>query len=73
MKAGLLILMAEEWKLNKYSDVPLHQQIYDDIKSRIMNGEWPVGTRIPTRRELASKYQVNRAIVYALGELAQTV
>ena len=50
MKAGLLILMAEEWKLNKYSDVPLHQQIYDDIKSRIMNGEWPVGTRIPTRR-----------------------
>lgn len=71
MKAGLLILMAEEWKLNKYSDVPLHQQIYDDIKSRIMNGEWPVGTRIPTQRELAAKYQVNRStIVYALGELA---
>ncbi len=36
-----------------------------------MNGEWPVGTRIPPQRELAAKFQVNRStVVYALGELS---
>ncbi|MGG3281532.1 PLP-dependent aminotransferase family protein [Paenibacillus solani] len=63
--------MTEDWKLNKSSDVPLHRQIYEYIKHRIMNGEWPVGIRIPTQRDLAAKFQVNRStIVYALGELA---
>ncbi|MGE7055408.1 GntR family transcriptional regulator, partial [Paenibacillus glucanolyticus] len=63
--------MTEEWKLNKSSDIPLHQQIYNYMKNRIMNGEWPVGTRIPTQRDLAAKFGVNRStIVYALGELA---
>lgn len=63
--------MPEEWSLNKSSSVPLHQQIYDSIKSKIMNGEWPVGTRIPAQRELALRFQVNRStIVYALGELS---
>ncbi len=36
-----------------------------------MNGEWSVGTRIPSQRDLAKKFQVNRStIVYAMGELA---
>ncbi|KKO52364.1 MocR-like pyridoxine biosynthesis transcription factor PdxR [Paenibacillus sp. DMB20] len=63
--------MTEKWRLNTSSEVPLHQQIYDFIKNRIMNGEWPVGTRIPPQRELALKFQVNRStVVYALSELA---
>jgi GntR family transcriptional regulator, regulator for abcA and norABC len=63
--------MSEEWNLNKASAVPLHQQIYDYMKRKIMNGEWPVGTRIPTQRELAARFGVNRStVVYALGELA---
>ncbi|MFE8698893.1 PLP-dependent aminotransferase family protein [Cytobacillus sp. FJAT-53684] len=62
--------MSEEWKLNKASSLPLHQQIYDFIKRKIINGEWPVGTKIPPQRKLAQKFQVNRStIVYALGEL----
>ncbi|MGX2960160.1 aminotransferase-like domain-containing protein [Peribacillus sp. JNUCC 23] len=62
--------MPEEWTLNKSSSIPLHQQIYEYIQSKIMNGEWLVGTRVPTQRELANKFQVNRStIVYALGEL----
>lgn len=57
--------------MNKSADVPLHQQIYDRIKEKIMNGEWPVGTRIPPQRELAERFGVNRStVVYALGELA---
>jgi len=63
--------VSEDWSLNKSAGVPLHQQIYDRIKEKIMNGEWPVGTRIPPQRELAARFGVNRStVVYALGELA---
>ncbi|MGE8203005.1 PLP-dependent aminotransferase family protein [Heyndrickxia sp. NPDC080065] len=63
--------MSIEWMLNKSSSIPLHKQIYEYIKRKIMNGEWSVGTRIPPQRDLAEKFQVNRStIVYALGELA---
>ncbi|AGK54216.1 MocR-like pyridoxine biosynthesis transcription factor PdxR [Bacillus sp. 1NLA3E] len=63
--------MSKEWVINKLSLIPLHQQIYEYIKRKIMNGEWSIGTRIPSQRELAKKFQVNRStIVYALGELA---
>ncbi|MEK8132792.1 PLP-dependent aminotransferase family protein [Paenibacillus filicis] len=63
--------MSDEWSLNPSSPVPLHRQIYDYMKRRIMNGEWPVGTRLPTQRDLAAKFQVNRStVVYALGELS---
>lgn len=62
--------MANDWVLNKHSHVPLYQQIYEYIKGKILNGEWPVGTRLPTQRELARKFEVNRStVVYALGEL----
>lgn len=62
--------MDKEWVLNKYSSIPLHQQIYEYLKNKIMNGEWSVGTRLPTQRVLAERFQVNRStIVYALGEL----
>ncbi|GIO62401.1 aminotransferase-like domain-containing protein [Paenibacillus cineris] len=61
----------EEWHLDKSSPVPLHRQIYEYMQGKIMNGEWPVGTRIPPQRELAARFQVNRStVVYALGELA---
>ncbi|MNI18677.1 HTH-type transcriptional regulator NorG [compost metagenome] len=63
--------MSEEWMLNKSSSVPLYQQIYDHMKNRIINGEWPVGTRIPTQRDLSVKFQVDRStVVYALDELS---
>lgn len=63
--------MSKEWMLNKSSSVPLHQQISQFMKRKIMNGEWAVGTRIPTQRELAEKFQVNRStVVFALGELS---
>jgi GntR family transcriptional regulator, regulator for abcA and norABC len=62
--------MENEWLLNKSSSIPLHQQIYEYMKNKIMNGEWPVGTKLPTQRGLAEKLHVNRStIVYALGEL----
>jgi GntR family transcriptional regulator of abcA and norABC len=60
-----------EWKPQKNSSVPLHQQISDFMKKKIMNGEWTIGTKIPPQRNLAKLFQVNRStIVIALEELA---
>jgi GntR family transcriptional regulator, regulator for abcA and norABC len=60
-----------EWKPQKHSAVPLHQQIYDYMKQKIMNGEWTIGTKLPPQRNLAKLFQVNRStIVIVLEELA---
>ncbi|MFC4402396.1 PLP-dependent aminotransferase family protein [Gracilibacillus xinjiangensis] len=60
-----------EWEPQKNSPVPLHQQIYDFMKKKIINGEWTIGTKIPPQRNLAKRFQVNRStIVTALDELA---
>ncbi|MFA9458324.1 PLP-dependent aminotransferase family protein [Halalkalibacter sp. AB-rgal2] len=59
-----------KWKPQKSSSVPLHLQIYNYLKRKIMHGEWTVGTKIPTQRELAKQFQVNRStVVYALDGL----
>ncbi|MEH7333234.1 PLP-dependent aminotransferase family protein [Neobacillus drentensis] len=59
-----------EWKPQKNSAIPLHQQIYNYMKMKIMNGEWTIGTKIPPQRNLAKLFQVNRStIVIALDEL----
>lgn len=58
------------WKPKKNSSIPLHQQISDFMKNKIMNGEWTIGTKIPSQRDLAKSFEVNRStIVTALEEL----
>lgn len=60
-----------KWKPQKTSSVPLHQQITDYMKKKIMNGEWTIGTKIPPQRNLAKLFEVNRStIVTALEDLA---
>lgn len=59
-----------EWKPKKHSSIPLHQQISTYIKKKIMTGEWTIGTKIPSQRNLAKLFQVNRStIIFALEEL----
>ncbi|MBA4536761.1 PLP-dependent aminotransferase family protein [Bacillus aquiflavi] len=59
------------WKPNRLSHTPLHKQIEDYIKEKILNGEWPIGTRIPSQRALAKAFGVNRStVVTAFEELA---
>ncbi|RFU67148.1 PLP-dependent aminotransferase family protein [Bacillus sp. V59.32b] len=61
----------EEWVPRRSSSVSLHQQIYEYMKTKIMNGEWTVGMKIPTQRALADTFKVNRStVVFALDELA---
>ncbi|MGN7458036.1 PLP-dependent aminotransferase family protein [Paenibacillus pasadenensis] len=56
---------------NRKEAEPLYRQIQEELRTKIVTGEWPPGTRVPPQRQLAELYGVNRStIVYALGELA---
>ncbi|MEF2966327.1 PLP-dependent aminotransferase family protein [Paenibacillus sp. M1] len=58
------------WQPNRRSGVPLHAQITEYIRDKIFGGEWPVGTRLPSQRELARSFGVNRStVVAAMDEL----
>ncbi|MDK1002510.1 PLP-dependent aminotransferase family protein [Bacillus subtilis] len=54
-----------QWQLSRKSDVPLHRQIEQYMKDKILHGEWAVGTKIPSQRTLADMFQVNRSTVTA--------
>jgi GntR family transcriptional regulator len=52
--------------------IPLHHQIYLDLRSAIDSGEWAAGQRLPPERELAKRYGCSLITVRrALGELAR--
>lgn len=58
------------WQPNRHSHLTVQDQIVDWIKSRIERGDWTVGTKIPTQRQLATEFNVNRSTVQlALDEL----
>jgi len=49
---------------------PKYQMIVDFIKDKISKGEWAIGGQIPSQRELANLFQVNRStVITALEEL----
>jgi GntR family transcriptional regulator, regulator for abcA and norABC len=59
-----------DWKPNRDLEIPIQVQIIQYIKEKIENGEWTVGTILPSQRKLAELFDVNRStIVSALGEL----
>lgn len=52
--------------------IPLHHQVYLDLKSALDSGEWRAGDRLPPERELALRYGCSVITVrHALGELAR--
>ncbi|MCE7027585.1 UTRA domain-containing protein [Jiella avicenniae] len=49
----------------------LHQQILDDLRSRILSGEWPPGTQLPFEQDIARSYGCSRMTVNkAMTQLA---
>lgn len=59
-----------KWKPNKNSDVPVYRQIVEYITKKISTGDWVIGQKLPTQRELAKLFDVNRStIVTAMEEL----
>lgn len=43
--------------------VPMYLQIAQSIRQKIDRGEWVIGSKIPTQREIAEQFQVNRSTV----------
>ncbi|MCM3716532.1 PLP-dependent aminotransferase family protein [Alkalihalobacillus oceani] len=59
-----------EWKPDKSNEFPLYKQISNFFEARILNGELPPGSKLPSERNLAKSFQVNRSTVNsALEEL----
>lgn len=49
---------------------PKYQVIIDFIKEKIAKGEWAIGSPIPSQRNLATQFEVNRStVITALEEL----
>ncbi len=52
--------------------IPLHHQVYLDLRAALDEGEWRSGDRLPSERELASRYGCSLITVRrALDELAR--
>lgn len=59
-----------DWKPDRSLDIPIYKQIVSYIKNKISRGEWDVGFKLPTQRQLAKFFDVNRStIIEALDEL----
>lgn len=52
-----------EWKPDKDKSVPVYKQIIEHMKDKIASGQWPVGMRLKSQRELARIYEVNRSTI----------
>lgn len=55
--------MMLELSLDPAAAVPLYQQIYQQIRGRILQGELPPGSRLPASRTLARQYGLGRITV----------
>ncbi|MGG0657779.1 PLP-dependent aminotransferase family protein [Rummeliibacillus pycnus] len=58
------------WQPIKNSSISLQRQIIHWITDQIQSGDWGVGTKLPTQRQLALQFNVNRSTIQqALEEL----
>ncbi|MCG8485543.1 MAG: PLP-dependent aminotransferase family protein [Clostridia bacterium] len=59
-----------KWQPDKNLSKSIYRQIVDFIKHKISTGQWPVGSKLPTQRQLAEAFDVNRStVIEALDEL----
>lgn len=58
------------WKPDKQNKTPIYRQIVEYIADRIAEGDWVIGSRLPSQRAMAEAFGVNRStIVTAMEEL----
>jgi GntR family transcriptional regulator len=56
----------------EHGPIPLHHQVYVDLRAALDAGEWDPGDRMPSERELAVRYGCSVITIrHALGELAR--
>ena len=61
--------MFEEFNLDLDSNIPRYLQIYNYIKMRIFSGHLPIGAKLPTQKELAAQFGVNRSTIVSAYEM----
>jgi GntR family transcriptional regulator, histidine utilization repressor len=62
--------MARPAASSEIAEPPLYQQVKDYIVGRILAGDWPEGSRVPSENELTREQDVSRMTVHrALREL----
>ncbi|MDO4486279.1 MAG: PLP-dependent aminotransferase family protein [Bacillota bacterium] len=60
-----------DWYPDRNSQMPIYEQIVKYVCRKVSSGEWTVGMKMPSQRELAHKWGVNRStVVTAMDELA---
>ncbi|MGE7546681.1 MocR-like pyridoxine biosynthesis transcription factor PdxR [Sporosarcina newyorkensis] len=50
-------------ELQKTSDIPLYQQIYNQIRQDIIDGKFPVGMKLPSKRQLEDFLNVSQTTI----------
>lgn len=59
-----------EQKVDRYSPMPVYQQIANDIITRINQAEWGIGDKLPSENELSEEYDASRVTIrQALAKL----
>lgn len=65
--------MLTEKTVDRESQQKLYVQMFSIIKEKIVQGEWPVGSQIPTEDELCKTYDVSKATVrMAIADLVRS-
>ena len=54
--------------INRQSKLPLHQQIYEVLRGRMLRGKWDAGDMFPTELELMEEFKVSRATIRQVME-----
>lgn len=63
-------MIAVDWKPNKQDKTPIYRQIVKYISEKIAAGDWPIGSRLPSQRDMAQTFGINRStVVSAMEEL----
>ena len=51
----------------KESDIPLYQQLYEQLRIQITDGILPKGQKLHSTRELSTEYHLSRNTVIQIG------
>lgn len=51
----------QSYTISRLSKIPLHHQLYEILRTRILSGEWKPGQLFPTEIELITEFNVSRA------------
>ncbi len=61
---------SREWRPDSENPLPLYEQIRRHIRDCVAQGDWPPGQRLPSQRQLAETWGINRStLIEALEEL----